>query len=153
MQLQSLIEPDGVLADVAGGSKKQLLQKAAQQGAGLCGVPEDDLFTRLVERERLGSTGVGAGVAIPHAKHEGIERMCAVFYRLADPVPFDAVDDQPVDLVFVLFAPERGGAEHLKALAKISRLLRDEAVRDRLRACEDAACLYRALVDERLDAA
>jgi PTS system nitrogen regulatory IIA component len=104
-----------------------------------------EIFDTLLQRERLGSTGVGQGVAIPHGKLRGLERLVGVFARLARPVDFDSLDDQPVDLVFVLLAPESAGADHLKALARIARILRDPALTQKLRTAEDASGIYSVL--------
>jgi len=104
-----------------------------------------DIFEALVEREALGSTGVGRGVAIPHAHLAGLDRMKAVFVRLDEPVAFDAVDDQPVDLLFALFAPENAGSEHLRALARVSRLLRSEDMRQQLRLARSADAIHAIL--------
>jgi len=101
----------------------------------------------LSERERLGSTGIGMGVAIPHGKLSGLDRLCGIFARLDRPIPFEAIDDQPVDLIFVLLAPENAGADHLKALARVARLLRDRAVCDKLRGTDNHDALYALLTD------
>ena len=106
-------------------SKKQLLQLLAEKAAGITGLPEREIFDTILQRERLGSTGVGNGIAIPHGKLAGVKRITGVFARLETPVDFEALDDQPVDLVFLLLAPEGAGADHLKALSRIARVLRD----------------------------
>ena len=102
---------------------------------------------RLLERERLGSTGIGGGIAIPHGRMATITQPCGLFARLAQPVDFDSIDERPVDIVFLLVAPEGAGADHLKALARVSRLLRDRALVDKLRATESADALYALLVE------
>ncbi len=107
-----------------------------------------DVFDALVERESHGSTGVGRGVAIPHARLPGLDRMKAVFVRLDEPVPFDAVDDQPVDILFALFAPENAGSEHLRALARASRLLRSEEMRQQLRLARTADAIRAILCQD-----
>jgi nitrogen PTS system EIIA component len=104
-----------------------------------------EVFDALVEREAQGSTGVGRGVAVPHARLPGLDRMRAVFVRLDEPVAFDAVDDQPVDLLFALFAPEHAGSEHLRALARVSRLLRSDKMRQQLRLARSADAIYALL--------
>src|SRR5690606_16660057 len=117
------------------------------RAAALTGEPERAIFNVLLERERLGSTGVGRGVAIPHGKLPGIEGLFGLLARLHAPVPFDAVDEAPVDIVFLLLAPETAGADHLKALSRVSRILRDRAVCDGIRAAataEEALALVRA---------
>ena len=104
-----------------------------------------EVFDALVDREAQGSTGVGRGVAVPHARLPGLERMRAVFVRLDAPVAFDALDDQPVDLLFALFAPEHAGSEHLRALARVSRLLRSEEMRQQLRLARNADAIHALL--------
>ncbi len=129
-------------------SKKQLLTELSAQAARIAGLEEHDVFDVLWQREQLGSTGLGQGVAIPHGKIAGLKRIVGVFARLAEPVDFDAADGEPVDIVFLLLAPEGAGADHLKALARISRLLRDGPAVEKLRASEDAAALYAVLTEE-----
>jgi PTS system nitrogen regulatory IIA component len=145
MDLSDLLTPEAVLPSVHAQSKKQVLQEVAAVCARLTGLAERDIFDTLLQRERLGSTGVGQGVAIPHGKSAQIERLVGVFARLARPVDFDSVDDQPVDLVFVLLAPEGAGADHLKALARVARILRDPAMAEKLRGAEGADALYAIL--------
>ena len=127
MELNDIISPDSILANLKPNSKKQLLQELADVGSALIGKDSSAVFETLLERERLGSTGVGNGVAIPHGKISGIENIVGVFAQLSKPVEFDAMDDQPVDIVFMLLAPEGSGADHLKALSKIARVLRDQS--------------------------
>ena len=119
----------------------------AEKAGDVYGIDAEQAFSALQEREALGPTGVGDGVAIPHARLEGLDRVIGVFRRLEKPVDYDAVDRQPVDLVFALFAPVNSGVEHLKALALISRLLRDAANRSKLRSNEDASTLYAILTE------
>lgn len=153
MALGDLISIDAVAAEVKAGSKKQLLQQAACRAAGLTNLPEAEILSRLMARERLGSTGVGAGVAIPHAKLPELDRIVGLFLQLAAPVAFDAVDDQPVDLVFILLAPEGAGVDHLKTLARVSRLLRDKAFQTRLRGAKGSDAIYALLAQDQADAA
>src|SRR5205807_10190611 len=120
-------------------SKKQVLQELAQRAALVTKLPERRIFETLMEREKLGSTGMGQGIAIPHGRVPGEEKMTGLFAQLDQPVDFDAMDDQPVDLVFLLLAPEDAGADHLKALARVSRLLRNQAVCEALRAAPQRA--------------
>ena len=122
--------------------EKQLLQLLAEKAAGVTGLPEREIFDTILQRERLGSTGVGNGVAIPHGKLPGIERITGVFARLETPVDFEAIDDQPVDLVFLLLAPEGAGADHLKALSRIARVLRDADNTAKIRGTKDAAAIH-----------
>jgi PTS system nitrogen regulatory IIA component len=149
MDIAELITPATVLARLRTGSKKQLLHELARRGAEITGLHERRIFEALLERERLGSTGVGNGIAIPHARMRELTRLCGLFARVNPPVDFDAVDEQPVDLVFLLLAPESSGADHLKALARVSRLLRDRQVCEKLRGAEQPEALYALLTDSR----
>jgi PTS system nitrogen regulatory IIA component len=148
MQLGDLISPETVLPSLKAKSKKQLLQELSARAARAAGLQERDVFDILWQREQLGSTGLGQGVAIPHGKFSGLKQLVGVFARLAEPVDFDAVDGEPVDIVFLLLAPEGAGADHLKALARISRLLREGSAVEKLRASKDAAALYAVLTQE-----
>ena len=148
MLLSDFISSDSVVASLKVKTKKQLLQDLSARAARLTGLQERDIFDVLLQRERLGSTGLGHGIAIPHGKIAGLKRIVGIFARLAEPVDFDAVDGQPVDIVFLLLAPEGAGADHLKALARISRLLREGSAVDKLRASRDASALYAVLTEE-----
>lgn len=128
MEISDLLQPQSVLAGVRVASKKEALSVLARQAAGRTGQPERAILDALVERERLGSTGVGSGIAVPHARLPGLSHICAVFVRLDRPIDFEAVDERPVDLIFLLLSPETAGADHLRALSRISRLLRDGEV-------------------------
>ena len=139
--------PDVVLASVKASGKKALLAELASRAASLFKIDERRLFDRLLERERLGSTGIGGGIAIPHGRMNGLAQPRGLFARLAHPIDFDAIDERPVDIVFLLVAPEGAGADHLKALARVSRLLRDRALVEKLRATETAEALYALMVD------
>jgi PTS system nitrogen regulatory IIA component len=145
MLISDFISPDSVVASLKAKTKKQLLQDLSARAARLTGLSERDIFDVLLQRERLGSTGLGQGIAIPHGKLAGIKRIVGIFARLAEPVEFDAVDGAPVDIVFLLLAPQGAGADHLKALARISRLLREGNAVEKLRASKDAAALYAVL--------
>lgn len=147
MHLSDFISPDSVLPSLRVKSKKQLLQELSSRAARRTGLPERVIFDLLLQRERLGSTGLGQGIAIPHGKIPGLKSIVGVFVRLAEPVDFEAVDGEPVDLVFLLLAPEGAGADHLKALARISRLLREGSAVEKLRASRDAAALYAVLTE------
>jgi PTS system nitrogen regulatory IIA component len=147
MEIADLITPGAVVARLRAGGKKQLLQELAKRAAELSGCGERQIFDVLLERERLGSTGVGNGIAIPHGRLPALARLYGLFVRIDPAVDFDAVDEQPVDLVFLLLAPEGAGADHLKALARISRLLRDRHVCEKLRGAESADALYAVLVE------
>jgi PTS system nitrogen regulatory IIA component len=141
MPLSNLIPPGGVAADLAATTRKQALNALAELAQRSLGVPARPVLDAVIEREKLGSTGVGHGVAIPHARTELVNQVCGVFARLKQPVDFDAVDGRPADLVFLLLAPEDAGAEHLKALAQVSRLFRREDIRRSLRAAPDAQAM------------
>jgi PTS system nitrogen regulatory IIA component len=147
MEIADLIAPRSVIAQLRVTNKKQALQELAKRAAGLTGMQERAIYDVLVERERLGSTGIGMGVGIPHGRLPGLDTLCGVFARLDRPVPFDAIDDQPVDLIFLLLAPEGAGADHLKALARVSRLLRDRTICEKLRGTDNADALYALLID------
>ena len=147
MELEDLVSPEGVIAHLKVTSKKQALQELSARAAALTGLSERAIFETLLERERLGSTGVGQGIAIPHGKLAPLSRLYGLFARLETPIDFESVDDQPVDLVFLLLAPETAGADHLKALARISRLLRNPAVVEKLRASNDPAALFAILTE------
>jgi PTS system nitrogen regulatory IIA component len=147
MEIAELIGPGGVVANLRVTSKKQALQELAKRAAEITGQPERSVFEVLIERERLGTTGVGNGIAIPHGKLADLDRLYGLFARLETPIDFDAIDEQPVDLICVLLAPETAGADHLKALARVSRLLRDQAVCDKLRGTDSAEAI-RALLTE-----
>jgi PTS system nitrogen regulatory IIA component len=147
MELSDLITPDGVIACLRSKTKKQVLQELAARAAELSGINARDVFDTLLQRERLGSTGVGRGIAIPHGKISGLKNIFGLFARLEEPVDFDSMDSEPVDLVFLLLAPDTAGADHLKALAKISRLLRDASAIEKLRACADETAIYAVLTE------
>ena len=147
MDLEDLLSPAGVTARLKVTSKKQILQELSAKAAVITGLSERAIFETLLERERLGSTGVGQGIAIPHGKLAELDRLHGLFARLETPVDFDSVDDQPVDLVFLLLAPESAGADHLKALARVSRLMRNQSMVEKLRATDDAAALYALLTE------
>ncbi len=147
MEIDELIGPDAVVANLRVTSKKQALQELAKRAAELTGQPERAIFEVLIERERLGTTGVGNGIAIPHGKLADLDRLYGLFARIETPIDFDAIDEQPVDLICVLLAPETAGADHLKALARVSRLLRDRVVCDKLRGTDSAEAI-RALLTE-----
>jgi nitrogen PTS system EIIA component len=148
MDLGDLIAPEAVIASLKANSKKQVIQAIAEKAAALTGQSEREIFETLLQREKLGSTGVGGGIAIPHGKLPNLERIFGLFARLPKPVDFEALDDQPVDLVFLLLAPEGAGADHLKALARIARHLRHSGVANKLRASTDKAALHAVLTEE-----
>ncbi|MBM3565142.1 MAG: PTS IIA-like nitrogen regulatory protein PtsN, partial [Alphaproteobacteria bacterium] len=138
MDIADILTPTAVVPALRATSKKQALQELARRAEALVGVDERAIFDVLMERERLGTTGVGNGIAIPHGKLPNLERLHGLFARLEKPIDFQAVDDQPVDLIFLLLAPETAGADHLKALARVSRLLRDKTICEKLRGTDEA---------------
>jgi nitrogen PTS system EIIA component len=147
MEIGDLITPRSVIAQLRATTKKQALQELAKRAAAMTGINEHTIYDVLVERERLGSTGIGMGIGIPHGRLPGLGKLCGIFARLDRAVPFEAIDDQPVDLIFLLLAPEAAGADHLKALARVSRLLRDRGMCEKLRGTDNADALYSLLVD------
>ena len=150
MEINDLISSDTVIANLHATSKKQVLQELSRRAADLTGEHERAIFDVLMERERLGTTGVGAGIAIPHGKLQSLERLYGMFARLEQPVDFQAIDERPVDLIFLLLAPESAGADHLKALARVSRVLRDQKICEKLRGTETPDALY-AILTEKMD--
>lgn len=145
MDLSDLVEVSAIMPTLKANSKKQLLQLLAEKAASVTGLPERVVFDTILQRERLGSTGVGNGIAIPHGKLAGVSKIFGVFARLEQPVDFDALDDRPVDLVFLLLAPEGAGADHLKALSRIARVLRDSETLTKIRATRDASAIFALL--------
>ncbi len=145
MDINELMTSGEVVANLRATSKKQALQELAKRMADVIGLHERAIFDVLMERERLGTTGVGKGIAIPHGKLPNLERLYGLFARLEQPVDFQAIDERPVDLIFLLLAPESAGADHLKALAKVSRLLRDPATCEKLRGTDTEDALYAIL--------
>ncbi len=145
MSLTDLIAPNAVIPALKVTSKKQAIQELSAQAAQLTGHGESTIAEILMQREKLGSTGVGNGVAIPHGKLPKLAKLFGMFARLEHPVDFEALDGQPVDLVFLLLAPENAGADHLKALARIARLLREPGIAGKLRAATDKSALYAVL--------
>lgn len=152
MNISDLLAPDAILPALKAQNKKQLLQELAAKAHQIAHLPERLIFETLVERERLGTTGVGAGIAIPHGRIAQARTITGVFARLETPVDYEAVDSQRVDLVFMLLAPEDAGADHLKALARVSRLLRNAATCEKLRASSSAEALYAILTAQNGDA-
>ncbi len=147
MNISDLLAPDAVFSALKAQSKKQLLQELAARAAVLTRIPERRIFETLIERERLGTTGVGQGIAIPHGRLSDVTHIVGMFARLEQPIDYDAVDSQPVDLVFLLLAPEGAGADHLKALARVSRLLRNQQACEKLRAAKSGEAIYAILTE------
>lgn len=147
MFLSQLLERHAVIGPIGANSKRHALQVVADLAERVLDIESDIILQGLLEREKLGSTGVGLGVAVPHAALRGLTQMHGVFVRLETPVEYDAVDDMPVDLLFALFAPEDAGTEHLRALAKVSRLLRQKELRESLRKVDSSDALFALLTD------
>jgi len=145
LEIADLVTPRSVVAQLRAPTKRQVLQELARRAGTVTGVADRRIYDALAERERLGTTGIGNGVAIPHCRLVELDRLCGLFARLERPIPYDAIDDEPVDLLFVLLAPADAGAEHLKALARVSRLLRDRAMCEKLRGANSADALYALL--------
>jgi PTS system nitrogen regulatory IIA component len=147
MELGDLLTPDAVVPALKASNKKQALQALSEQAAKLAGLQSRDVYEALQQRELLGSTGVGRGIAIPHGRLPALQKIFSVFARLEHPIDFEAPDEEPVDLVFLLLAPEHAGADHLKALARISRLLREPQSLEKLRTAPDRAALFALLTE------
>jgi PTS system nitrogen regulatory IIA component len=153
MEITDLLSPENVIPNLRASSKKQALHELARRAAEATGLHERAIFDVLLERERLGTTGVGNGIAIPHGKLADLKRLYGLFARLDQPIDFDSIDEQPVDLIFLLLAPESAGADHLKALARVSRLLRDRSTCEKLRGANQPAALYALLTEPTAHAA
>ena len=153
MEISDFITPASIFSKLPATSKKQALQELAKRASDISELNERVIFDALIERERLGTTGVGNGIAIPHGKLAGLDRLHGLFARLDKPIEFESIDEQPVDLIFLLLAPECAGADHLKALARVSRLLRDRSTCEKLRGSEDPNALYALLIETATDAA
>jgi len=148
MDFTTILKPDAIKVIGSATSKKRLFQSLGEVAADAYGIPVTNAMEALQERENLGPTGVGKGVALPHARLSGLTGVSTVFLRTETPLDFDSVDRQPVDLFFALFAPEDAGVEHLKALALVSRTMRDAGICAKLRANTDPATLYTILTEE-----
>lgn len=148
MALAGLLHQNAIIPAMRANSKKQLLQELAAKAAKITGLPEREVFDVILQRERLGSTGVGNGIAIPHGKLNNLPSIIGIFARLDTPVDFEALDDQPVDLVFLLLAPEGAGADHLKALSRIARVLRDHDMVAKIRSSDSASAIYTLLNED-----
>ena len=153
MPITDLVAPEAILPALKVNSKKQALQELAARAAELTGQNERAIFEVLLQREKLGTTAVGYGVAIPHGKLPKLEKLFGLFARLERPIDFEAMDAQPVDLVFLLLAPEGAGADHLKALARVARVLRDQTVLEQIRSARDPAAIYAILSESAAKAA
>jgi nitrogen PTS system EIIA component len=145
MALTDILSPDAIFSALRVNGKKQAVQEMSERAAQLSGLPAREIFDVLLQRERLGSTGVGDGIAIPHGKLAKCTRIFGIFARLERAIDFEALDGMPVDLIFLLLAPEAAGADHLKALATIARVLRAPDLAAQLRATRDASAIYSLL--------
>ena len=137
MNIEDMLAPDGIVPRLKAEDKKQALQALAAKAEAATGAPAHEIYAAVLQRERLSSTSLGRGIAIPHIKLPGIKAITCLFARLEHPVPFESHDGEPVDLLFFLLAPEQAGGDHLKALARISRLVRDPATLEGLRSAQD----------------
>lgn len=154
MELNDLIAPNAIVPLLKASSKKQVIQELSEKASALTGLPQRQIFDKLLQRERLGSTGVGQGVAIPHGKLAELDRLWGIFAVLDKPVNYETLDDQPVDIVFLLLAPEGAGADHLKALARVARVLRNSDSLAKLRSATDSDTIRAVLCEmEQSDAA
>jgi PTS system nitrogen regulatory IIA component len=148
MELCDILQPGAVIPALKAVSKKQALQELAERAAVMTGLGERDIYDRLAERERMGSTGIGAGIAIPHGEIGALDHIVGLFARFDRPIDFASLDDQPVDLAFVLLTPEGAGPDHLKALARVARILRDPKTTAKLRAANDADAIFALLTEQ-----
>ena len=148
MPLLDFLSPEAVVPALKVHSKKQALHEMAVLAGRITGRDEREIFETLLQRERLGSTGIGEGIAIPHGKLPRLDRLFGLFARLEKPIDFEALDGEPVDMMFLLLAPEGAGADHLKALARVARVLREPGIHERIRAARDGSALYAVLTQE-----
>jgi PTS system nitrogen regulatory IIA component len=153
MPITDLVAPNAIIPALKVNNKKQAIQEIAARAAALTGQNERVILDALSQREKLGSTGIGVGIAIPHGKLPALDRIFGLFARLDRPIDFEALDGQPVDLIFLLLAPEGAGADHLKALARIARLMRDPDIARKLRESRETDALYAVLAHEASPAA
>ncbi|MBF9233260.1 PTS IIA-like nitrogen regulatory protein PtsN [Microvirga alba] len=147
MPLLDFLDSQAVLPALRVNGKKQALQELAAHAARLTGLDEGTIFEALLQRERLGSTGIGEGIAIPHGKLPGLTKIFGLVARLEKPIDFEALDGQQVDILFLLLAPEGAGADHLKALARVARVLREPGLVDRVRATREKDALYAIMTE------
>ena len=147
MDLGDLVTVEGIIPSLKAKTKKQALLDLSARASELTDLPAREIFDTLLHRERLGSTGLGRGIAIPHVKFKSLTDIVCLFARLQTPIHFESLDNEPVDLIFLLLAPEHASGDHLKALAKISRLLREPLATERLRKTGDAEGLLAILTE------
>ena len=146
-EIRSFLAPEDVLIDLDASCKRSALRQLSAHAAAATGLDQNALLDSLLEREQLGTTGIGRGVAVPHAR-TSLPRMQGVLARLASPIDFDSIDDRPVDIIFLLLAPEQANAEHLKALSRIARLVRAERVQEAMRGATTAEALFALAVGD-----
>ena len=149
MQLSTILPLEAVISDLHARDKKQVLKRLAAHATEFLNINEREIFSVLQEREQMGCTGMGNGVCIPHGRFDDMEQLHAVFARLDTPIDFNAADGKPVDLVFLLLTPSSANTEHIKAIASVSRILRDKAVCEALRKAPDARALHGLLTSQR----
>ncbi|MGL1922600.1 MAG: PTS sugar transporter subunit IIA [Hyphomicrobiales bacterium] len=149
MEIYNFLAPTSVFANVKAKSKKQVLQFLSDEAAKITKIDARVIFDSLLERERLGSTGVGKGIAIPHSKFKDLNEIVGIFLTLENEVDFESIDDKPIDLVFLLMVPENAGADHLTALARISRFMRDEKNMAGIRGADNVDSLFAVLTQNR----
>ena len=148
MEIDNFIDQDSVLLNLKVSSKRQTLMELSKRMAKNRDLSEREIFDVLLEREKLGSTGIGHGIAIPHGKLKGLDRICGCFVRLSKPIDFESIDEKPVDLIFLLLAPENSGVQHLKALALMSRIMGNKNFCDKLRSSKSAESVFSLLTKE-----
>ncbi len=148
MYLGDIVRIDGIIPKLSATSKKQVLHELAELAGEKTGCPPREIFDTLLQRERLGSTGLGRGIAIPHVKLRAIDDIVCLFARVPEPIDFEAIDGEPVDLIFLLLAPEHASGDHLKALSRISRLMRVPPALEALRAAQSAEEIHEILATE-----
>jgi nitrogen PTS system EIIA component len=153
MELGDILAPDGITLQLKAENKKQALEGLAAKAEHQTGIEALEIYNALLQRERLGSTGLGRGIAIPHVKLKNLKNILCLFARLEQPIEFESPDSEPVDLIFLLLAPEHASGDHLKALARISRLVREPALLEMLRNAPDAAALNTLLTSQTSHAA
>ena len=149
MHIASLLPPEAVVASLSARDKKQALKLLSAHASNLSGLSEREIYAVLLEREQVGCTGMGSGVCIPHGRFTNLTKLHAIFARLEKPIDFGAADGKPVDLLFLLLSPALANTDHIKALAIISRQLRDKVLCEALRKAPDAKTIYHLLTSER----
>ena len=148
MEINNFIDQDSILLDLKISSKRQTLKELSKRIADTRNLSERVIFDVLLEREKLGSTGIGHGIAIPHGKLKGLDKICGCFVKLNKPIDFDSIDGKPVDLIFLLLAPEDSGVQHLKALALMSRIMGNNNFCNKLRSSKSAESIFSLLIKE-----